>query len=349
MSAFCEVSFAQVNQTTMNLDSIHVRINKYRDFIIKESHGFPTDSLVLLPVVKLRYSEVENSRSFLEIDSLSEVIAIYPKRKNVYVLDIGSLIVSQKGQTKQILDLISTVKAEKRFFAFFLDADRHNYNLLAFSLNDNILFLTNKTYQSVRETINEKFGNLENYNLYRDSERVRIEAIRQAALQFNDFSLRDNWQFYSKYHRTDTLNNISLLLGDVRQATSVNRGLLDTINNDLYILLKDTVAFNIEFNDSFYRDSRYHTSRFILFMEKDISKILRNRLGPKLYRKYYFQLKIGEKLCSLMEGSLSTRFKGNWSEIRKFAKTKVEIVNKKPFRYSISNEERNPVKSISMN
>ena len=337
--------YGQFFEQTKRLNNIYSKTQAYRDLIIKETQGSTSDSVLLFPVLKLKHTETPKKCTFSLVDSLYDIVAVYPNRNQIYVLDIKDLKISSKGSpTNQILSLLKKNNITNLFFTFFFDVDRHQLDILGSVKNDKLSLINKNIYtdDNIDSLLIEKFGSLENYYLYAANENIRNNALTQAYALFSDFALTDNWQFYVKYNKTDTLRNLSLLLKEIKLSTAVSQQSLRNIETNIMLLLRDTSSFKINFNKELYRDIRYHSVRFVLFMNKDISGLLQKHLGKDLYQQYTMQLKIGEGLSSLMEGSLSTRFKGNWNDIRNFIKTKTEIISREPFSYTIKNELRNP-------
>lgn len=341
---FCFNARAKSNDQSKIFDSLYAKAQSYKDLIMGEIKMPDGEVPLLIPVIKLKYRG-DNGNNFILIDSLYEVVAIYKKHKKVHIINPENLQIALKGfTTNRILNLITPdIDAQKIFFCFFFDVDRYGLDLLGELKDDRLTIRGNdfKTATNLIATLINRFGSIKNYEKYAYNVSMQKYVLDRANEQYY-FSVTDNWQFYAAYNKTDTLRNISLLIKDIKTSTLISGKKLKKLETSILSQLRDSSSFKINFDAELYKNIRYNVLTVIPFMKKDIYDILRAGLGDELFKKFIVQVKIGNKISSSMDGSFSTRFKGDRNDIKNFVNTNIIILNEKPFSYTIKNELKNP-------
>ncbi len=348
-------SFAQQKLTPKKLVETYNYCKQQKDAILAELlinyDDVNVKNLIMVPNIKVDYLSADKlffkfSNHILMIDTANSEVYQYDASKNFDTLELR-LIKSSFSESRLAMIKKSLNKNDNTLFLiYFFDKDIYVRNALLTLDSNSVVTYSNETINStsaIENIITHDFYSIDKYLLYKQNiidQKIVDKKVKKLS---ETFTLVDNWVFYADLNPVDTVNNISLLLRDIKKVTQTSKRTINKIEKDLLLILKDT-KYNGFMSNKVSKDYRYYNVPFISFLYKDILGLLQKHLSTKALKKYLVHYKIIDKLAYKLKDSFKVGFPFLDSDInyKRFIKKRIKIKSTKPFSYTITNELKTP-------
>lgn len=238
-------------------------------------------------------------------------------------------------------------KQDKTFFIYFIDKDAKGVDIIAgVSSNGLVKFSGTETLNTpdLLEVLNHKYGSIKEFENYTFIDAQKHRIAQGIVKNFNNFTVKNNWQFYSQFFPEDKDGNLSLLISEIQLAT----GLSDASLTRIQISIQKDIQcgphlIDFRINNQMIRDARYGYHRIIPFLGRDIYPTLSSALSLKQMDDYMIAYRINCGAAVRMRESLSARFNNNKSALIQFVTSSIIVTARRPLNYSLYNDKRNPV------